>query len=708
MPDYPLPEKKKRLARRARGVIPLFALLTAHHAVAQIPVSEGNGGAPAKRAVAQIPAVADNGGPPASHDDDVITVTAPMHSPLTVVTATKTPRQPVPASDGADYLKTIPGFALVRNGGTNGDPVLRGMFGSRLKILTDGAEILGTCPSRMDAPTAYISPESYDVLTLTKGPQTVLWGPGSSAGTLRFERLFPHFEEAGLGLAGSASLLAGSNARRDGNAQLGFGNEQGYLQITGNKSRANDYRDGGGARVPSKWDKWNGDLALGVTPDSQTRLELTMGRGNGQASYAGRGLDGAQIKRESLGMRFEKTDIGETLDRVEGQVYYNYANHVMDNTTLRSPGVQPSAGCASCIKRAALNPARRANLDRRTLGARAMGTWLWHDYQLQSGIDMQTNTHRAKKPDGWRRDARFQDYGLFSELTWHRSESQRVIGGARLDRALADKYAAAGDSARSTVLPAGFVRYEQQLGAPLLWYAGIGYTERFPDYWELFAPKSGPRVGQDPFNTVKSEKTTQLDVGVHYVEGGFNGWLSGYLGRVNDFILMKYDPVSASRSQSVNVGARIMGAEAGFGYQFTERWKSETSLAWAWGKNTSDGRPLPQMPPVDARFGLTYEQERWSSTALWRVVAPQRRVALNEGNAAGKDFSPSAGFGVLSANVAYKVTKNVKLSGGIDNILDKRYSEHLNLAGNSGFGYSANSPINEPGRTLWAKMNMTF
>ena len=67
----------------------------------------------------------------------VITAIAPS-SPLTIVTNPKDPRQPVPASDGGDYLKTIPGFALVRNGGTNGDPVLRGMFGSRLNILTNG------------------------------------------------------------------------------------------------------------------------------------------------------------------------------------------------------------------------------------------------------------------------------------------------------------------------------------------------------------------------------------------------------------------------------------------------------------------------------------------------------------------------------------------------------------------------------------------
>lgn len=64
----------------------------------------------------------------------------------------------------------------INDGEVNGDPVLRGMFGSRLKILTDGSELLGSCPSRMDAPTSYISPVSYDLLTITKGPHKRCFG----------------------------------------------------------------------------------------------------------------------------------------------------------------------------------------------------------------------------------------------------------------------------------------------------------------------------------------------------------------------------------------------------------------------------------------------------------------------------------------------------------------------------------------------------
>ena len=78
-------------------------------------------------------------------DTVVVTAAAPS-SPLHWVTDPRLPRQPVPASDGADYLKTVPGFSAIRNGGTNGDPVLRGMLGSRLNILSNDGNLIGACP----------------------------------------------------------------------------------------------------------------------------------------------------------------------------------------------------------------------------------------------------------------------------------------------------------------------------------------------------------------------------------------------------------------------------------------------------------------------------------------------------------------------------------------------------------------------------------
>ncbi|CAK9883894.1 MAG: Vitamin B12 transporter BtuB [Candidatus Erwinia impunctatus] len=187
-----------------------------------------------------------------------------------------------------------------------------------------------------------------------------------------------------------------------------------------------------------------------------------------------------------------------------------------------------------------------------------------------------------------------------------------------------------------------------------------------------------------------------------------NGWVSAYLGEVNDFILFRYSPQNSRIRQSDNVNATIMGGEAGVSYSLTPHLKTDASLAYAWGKNRNDNKPLPQIAPPEARLGLTWEQGAWSSSALLRLVSSQHRVALNEGNVAGKDFDRSSGFAIFSANTAYRVNSSIKVSTGVDNLFNRTYSEHLNLAGSSNFGYSANTPVNEPGRTLWGKVNVTF
>jgi len=266
-----------------------------------------------------------------------------QQSPLTVVTDPKIPRQPVPASDAGDYLQTIPGFSAVRGGGSNSDPVFRGMFGSRLKLLSNGGEMLGACPSRMDSPSSYITPENYDNLTVIKGPQTVLWGPGNSAATILFERDPEDF--TGLGGRVDASFLVGSDGRFDRNVDAAAGSDKGYLRLLANRSDSDDYQDGNGDRVHSRWDKWSTDMVLGWVPDDDTLLELTFGQGDGEARYAGRGMDGSQFDRESLALRFERDNLAEVLRKIDARIYYNYADHVMDNYSLRAPsGHGPADG----------------------------------------------------------------------------------------------------------------------------------------------------------------------------------------------------------------------------------------------------------------------------------------------------------------------------------------------------------------------------
>lgn len=122
----------------------------------------------------------------------------------------------------------------------------------------------------------------------------------------------------------------------------------------------------------------------------------------------------------------------------------------------------------------------------------------------------------------------------------------------------------------------------------------------------------------------------------------------------------------------------------------------------------TESEPLPQMPPLDARLSLSYHNADWSSALLWRLVSAQHRVAVGQGNVVGQDLSASPGFGVLSWNADYTFSKHIRLSAGIDNLLNKQYSEHLNMAGNKNFSFAGTSRIAEPGRTLWGSLHVTF
>ena len=138
-------------------------------------------------ACAELPGYASHNEP---HELPPFSVVA-HHSPapLQLIVDPRAPAQPIPAQDGADALRAVPGFNVIRKGGTDGDPVLRGLAGSRLGILLDGELIFGGCGNRMDPPTAYVFPSAFDRVTIIKGPQSVLHGPGLTAGVVLFERL---------------------------------------------------------------------------------------------------------------------------------------------------------------------------------------------------------------------------------------------------------------------------------------------------------------------------------------------------------------------------------------------------------------------------------------------------------------------------------------------------------------------------------------
>ncbi|MFL9516652.1 TonB-dependent copper receptor [Acinetobacter baumannii] len=628
----------------------------------------------------------------------------------------KQPIQPVPATDGADYLQSIMGFNSIQSGGTNGDVTFRGMFGSRIKILTDGTENLGACPNRMDAPTSYISPESYDRISVIKGPQTVQYANTGSAATVLFERQLEKLTSE-KPYRGQASVLLGSYGRIDHNVEAAIGDEKKYIRLNANRSESNSYQDGDGNTVPSAWKKWNADVALGFTPDENTWVELTGGKSDGESLYAGRSMDGSQFARESLGLRFEKKNITDVIKKIEGQVNYSYNDHIMDNFSLRQPELKHDHETHEMyLDKSAMQ------VTRRTLNSRLAMTTEWNKWSLITGIDSQFNKHGGsmsspKMNMPFSQDMRFQSYGAFGELGYQWSENSKLVTGARLDQVKIDALKLNVD--RSETLPSAFIRLENQHPEhDAKSYIGLGYVERVPDYWELFSTAHGNSGMLKPtFNDLDTEKTLQLDMGYQQQHGALNTWASAYVGLINDYILMSYhnhptsgehDHGSSFSAGAKNVDATIAGAEAGIGYQFTDHIQADLSAMYAWGKNTTDDKPLPQISPLEGRLNIRYVADKYNLGLLWRAVAEQNRVSLHQGNIVGYDLKPSKGFSTLSLNGSYNLRKDIDVSVGIDNVLDKTYTEHLNKAGSAGFGFASEEQFNNIGRNYWVRMSMKF
>lgn len=626
-----------------------------------------------------------------------IVVTAQAVEDTQGVTTTLNPKQatqPIPSADGADYLQSVMGFNAVKNGGSNGDVTFRGMFGSRLKVMTNGTENLGACPGRMDSPTSYISPESYDNITITKGPQTVRYPHSASAVTVNFERTAPQFDDKPY--QGQASVMAGSFGRLDHNLDTAIGNDKGYLRLNTNRSTSDDYKDGDGTRVHSSWERWNTDLALGWTPTQNTWLELSAGKADGQSAYAGRNMDGTKFARESLGLRFEQKNVTDVISKIQAQVNYQFNDHVMDNFTLRQP---PITG------------ARASNPSRETINAQLAVTHDWNKTQFLTGFDYSENTHQRRMGTGdsykalpRTTDMKFDSYGWFGELSHQFNPQHKLITGLRFDRAEIDQKLT--NQQRTETLPSGFIRLESENKAgDTTTYAGLGYVERIPDYWELrIAPSNN--MTRHLMDNLKNEKTLQLDVGYQQQKGNLKSWASAYTGLIHDYILVRYNGTTVNNVE--NVDAIIAGVEGGLGYTFNDRWNADVSAMYAWGKNTTDNAPLPQIAPLEFRTNLRYVHDRYSLGLLWRAVAQQNRVSLGNGTIVGYDLQKSPSFNTFAINGSYQLTDGVNVSLGIDNLFDKTYTEHLNKAGSMGLGFTSNQQFNETGRNYWARVDFKF
>ncbi|RUO45573.1 TonB-dependent copper receptor [Idiomarina aquatica] len=648
-----------------------------------------------------------------SNTDEYITIIGEsMLAPGVYEVDAKQPRQPLPAHDGGDFLKTIAGFSASRKGGASADPLFRGMGASRLTIVNDGQMLQGGCSNRMDPPTAYISPQSYDTIRIVKGPQTVRYA--GSAAIIEFEREALAFSQPTF--EGFLNLTGASYDRANASSELIAGNANGYLKANLTTATAGDYEDGNGVALNSEYQRWSSDIDVAWTPSQDHTLTLSLGASDGEAAYADRAMDGVKFARRSTAIRYEVSG-DKQLRSATVAAYFNHIDHVMDNYSLRE--FRPSMMMPQATAR---------NPDRYARGARIESEWQLAGAQItRLGAEYHQNVHRDRISRNQldmpyqnmprQPDADTSQFGVFAEQRIPLPAAYSINAGWRWDQwRLTDRRQVIGtmmtsqnnptvDQVNADDLFSGFIRLEQQLDSGY-WYAGWGQAERFPDYWETIG-NNRSYLGSPSALFLKPETNQQWDIGWHYNHSSLQLDASLFFANIADFILLE-EGAAMMPDVVRNVDARSWGGEATGRWQVSQAWKLSATVAITRGKNKTDDQYLPQQPADELRIASEYQHSDLTYALVWRLVKQQDRVDIGSGNVIGYDFASTSGYGIVSANISWAIDKDWQLAVGVDNLFDKVYAEHVSGSGATIAGYQQTERVNEPGRVLWLQSNVYF
>ena len=640
--------------------------------------------------------------------DEVIVTGYRTATPLTLSTDPQRPRQPIPAADGAGYLKTIPGISVVRKGGTGGDPMMRGMGGSRMVMDMNGGMMSGGCPNRMDPTATYAFPETFSRIIVNKGPQSVRYG-ASIAGSVIFERETERFERPGA--RGSVSILGASNRRFDELTDVAAGGAEGYARIIQTRNYARDYADGDGHRIHSGYGRHSLTGIVGLTPDPDTLFEVSYDRSRGWAKYAHGMMDGSQFDRDSYAVKFERAHLSPVVEKLTLNFNHDTIDHIMDNYTFRPGGMM-----GTDVKRVQYGVRAVTDLRFSPQTSAAVGLELRRDAHYFA------EAHKRLK-GSFNNDMDINNFGIFLEYNRDLRERSRLLTGLRYDRTETDYHNARfrngmGRLVRDLVpgsasdhAVSGFVRWERTAKKqPLTFYVGVGHAERPADYWEAYhtwaahSNRVNHQTSSPSVTRPAKEKNTQLDLGWVYTGDKTNANLSLYYAHVDDFILRK--PVGGYG----NVDARLYGFEAEITRTVSPLWTFGASLAYTRGDDRTNNAALPQIAPLEANLTAKYTHKKTEANAVWRLVSKQNRYHKGYGSVTGTDYGPTGGFGILSLSLAYRPDENLTFSLGVDNLLNKTYAEFVNYseAAIPALGISAGGHITEPGRTLWLKGSYKF
>jgi iron complex outermembrane recepter protein len=602
------------------------------------------------------------------------------YQPTSVLSATDLTRE-LQETIGAT-LQSQPGVTMRSLGPGPARPVIRGLDGDRVLVLQDGQR-MGDLGSQSGDHGVPVNPASAQRIEVVRGPATLLYGANAIGGLVNIVTDQIPTEKV-TAPTGSFTFNLGSNSDPFGGAgDVHVGNGDFALHLGGGWQRSDIYRTSDGPILNSQTRSgfanvgggWTGDrryagvsygyddTKYGVPVLEDGQISLTPKRHAFSARAGGQGLDGALSSyRATLGVR-RYTHI-----ELEGaEIGTQFKNNTVEAELML--GHRPVGRFAGSVGGWFLNRAFAAEgaealsppVDQRTLATFLYEEVAWPHFTVQFGgrVDRSTFEPQAGLPA--------RDFTEFSGSVGALIRPQAANDGFVIALSLAR-------AARNPALEELYyfgphpgnltfeignpdMRPERALGFDV---SLRGRTERVRAEVTAFRNAIADFIfrnplTQDEFEAREEELEERFGVGDE-PEGAGHG--------DDEFPITEYS----------GADARLWGVEAHADVTLTAKLGAELTYDFVRAERTSDGQPLPRIPPQRFMGGLRFTQGALEVGAGVTAVARQDRVFGSE--------TPTAGYALLRFNASYtrQTGRSVQtLTARLDNATDRLYRSHLNF-----------------------------
>lgn len=280
-----------------------------------------------------------------------------------------------------------------------------------------------------------------------------------------------------------------------------------------------------------------------------------------------------------------------------------------------------------------------------------------------------------------------------------------------------------GDRSQSDTLYAFYFTNELQLDRNWTGRISFGHAQRPPTLTERYADAIFLGVAQSGFTRVigtpglSKERNWQIDAGLHANYGRWRGSMTGFHSWVLDYITFDsnpvLDPTGARLLRYTNTEyATLVGFTLATEYDLTPRLTPFATMAYIDGRDREIDQPLPQIWPLDSRVGVRVHDpfggRYWGVEFFARIVDNQDRLGtIRQGQGVSILEQPTPGFTVWELRSYYNVTDNLSITGGIHNVFDRTYLEHLDLRLPADVGFPAEFAF-RPGFTPYIGLEWIF